>query len=72
MTTDNEALAHLLAAEVDTLHHFKWLPIIIQGTGEVRWRDPSNLEVVSQSHAIARVKMRVARAALPTLDEVRS
>ncbi len=72
MTTDNDVLAKLLAAEADTLNHFKWHPHVIHGTGEVRWRDPSNQEVVSQTHAIARLKARTMRAAMPTIDEVRS
>lgn len=70
MTTDNDVLARLLAAEADTLHHFKWIPHVLPGA-EIRWKDPSNNEFVSQSHAIARLKMRLTRSTMPTLDEVR-
>lgn len=72
MTTDNDVLARLLAAEADLLTHFKWTPYINQITHTVLWRDPSNNELVSQPVAVSRARMRMDRAAFPTLSEVRA
>jgi len=70
MSTDSDVMARILAAEAEALNHFKWLPFVTP-SGDVLWKDPSNKELVSQSNAVARLKARYTRAAMPTLDEVR-